>query len=135
MSFEVQHVNPPGMRRNPAFTNVVTVSGPHKRVIIGALDPVDENGALVGAGDLAAQTEQIFTNLEIALAAAGARLEDVVIWRIWVVAGHALEPAAGVFMRVWNRRPDPPANSIVYVPALAYPGSLVAVEAEAIVAA
>jgi enamine deaminase RidA (YjgF/YER057c/UK114 family) len=134
MSLEVRHLNPEGLRRNPAFTNVVTVSGPSKRVIIGAIDPVDEHGALVGAGDLVAQTEQIFRNLEVMLGAAGARLEDLVIWRIYVVAGQDLRPAAEVAMRVWGRRPNPPANNVVFVAGLAYPGSLVAMEAEAVVA-
>jgi enamine deaminase RidA (YjgF/YER057c/UK114 family) len=135
MSLDVQHLNPAGMRRNPAFTNVVTVtSGGVKRVIVGALDPVDENGALVGAGDLAAQTEQIFKNLEIALGAAGATLADVIIWRIFVVEGQNLQTAAAVFMRHWGQRANPPANNVVFVRAMGYPGSLVTLEAEAVTA-
>lgn len=135
MSFKVEHLNPPGTRRNPAFTNVITVTGPAKWIVIGAIDPVDENGALVGAGDLAAQTEQIFKNLELDLSAAGARLEDVIIWRIFVVQGQSLDAGAGVFMRVWGRRPNPPANTIVFVPELGYPGALITLEAEAVVTA
>jgi enamine deaminase RidA (YjgF/YER057c/UK114 family) len=135
MSLEVQHLNPPGLRQYPAFTNVITISGAAKRVIIGAVDPVDESGALVGAGDLAAQTEQIFRNLEVSLAAAGARLEDIVMWRIFIVAGQSLDAAAAVAMRVWGRRPNPPANNVMFVSALGYPGSLITLEAEAVVAA
>lgn len=135
MSLDIQHLNPAGLRTNPAFTNVVIVSGAAKRVIIGAIDPVDETGALVGVGDLAAQTEQIFRNLDVSLSAAGARLEDIVIWRIYVVAGQNIEPAAAVAMRVWGRRPNPPANNVLFVAGLAYPGSLLTLEAEAVIAA
>lgn len=69
------------------------------------------------------------------LSAAGATLQDVVIWRIFVVQGQQLESAAAVFFRRWGQRPNPPANTIVFVPALAYLGSLVCLEAEAVVAA
>src|SRR5215813_4434614 len=112
----VEHLNPPGMRVNPAFTNVVVVTGQAKRIIIGAVDPLDEHGALVGSGDIVAQTEQIFDNLEIALAAAGASLEHVVIWRIFVVEGQSLQAGASVFFRRWGQRPHPPANTVVLVP-------------------
>jgi enamine deaminase RidA (YjgF/YER057c/UK114 family) len=96
---------------------------------------VDEHGALVGRGDLAAQTEQVFKNLEAMLAAAGATLADVIIWRIFVAQGQSLEAGAAVFQRVWGRRPNPPANTIVFVPALGYPDALICLEAEAVIAA
>jgi enamine deaminase RidA (YjgF/YER057c/UK114 family) len=133
MSFRVEHLNPPGLRRNPAFTNVIVMTGPAKWIVIGAIDPVDETGALVGRGDLAAQTEQVFKNLEVSLSAAGARLEDIIIWRIFIVQGESVETGARVFQRVWGQRPNPPANTIVFVPALGYPGSLICLEAEAVV--
>ena len=135
MSFHVEHINPPGLRVNPAFTNVIVTSGPAKRIIIGAVDPVDDKGALVGAGDLTAQTEQIFNNLETMLRAAGATLEDVVIWRIFVVQGQSPQEGAAVFFRRWGNRPNPPANTIVFVPELGYPGALVTLEAEAVIPA
>jgi enamine deaminase RidA (YjgF/YER057c/UK114 family) len=131
---KIQHLNPEGMRKNPAFTNVVVVSGKAKTVTIGLLDPVDATGALVGRGDLAAQTEQIFKNLELALGAAGARLEDVILWRIYIVQGQDLRQAAAVFQRMWGRRPNPPANTVVFVPAQAYPESLIGLEATAVIA-
>ena len=38
----------------------------------------DANGKVVGKGDMAAQTRQVFANIEAVLAEAGATLEDVV---------------------------------------------------------
>jgi enamine deaminase RidA (YjgF/YER057c/UK114 family) len=135
MSLQIQHLNPAGLRVNPAFTTAIVVSGPAKRIIVGAVDPVNQAGELVGANDIVAQTEQVFDNLETALAAAGARLTDVVIWRIFVAHGQSLQAGASVFFRRWGQRPNPPANTVVFVPELGYPGALLALEAEAIVAA
>lgn len=130
----VDFLNPSGMRTNPAFTNVVVASGSVKTVYVGALDPVDAAGAIVGRGDIAAQTAQIFDNLQVALSAAGARLEDVVLWRIYVVQGHSFQSAFGVFQRVWGARPHPPANTLLLVAGLGHPDFLISLEAVAVVA-
>jgi len=59
----------------------------------------------------------------------------VVIWRIFVVQGQSLQAGASVFFNRWGQRPNPPANTIVFVPALGIPGALLTLEAEAIVPA
>jgi enamine deaminase RidA (YjgF/YER057c/UK114 family) len=129
----VEYLNPAGMRTNPAFTNVVVTSGPVKTLYIGALDAADESGAIVGKGDIGAQTEQIFRNLDVALRGGGATLEHVVLWRIYIVAGHAPLPAIEVFQRVWGHRRHPPANTVVYVAKLEPADFLIALEAIAVV--
>jgi enamine deaminase RidA (YjgF/YER057c/UK114 family) len=129
----VEYLNPTGMRRNPAFTNVVVASGPVKTIYIGALDAADASGTIIGKGDIGAQTEQIFKNLEAALNGAGGRLENVVLWRIYIVEGQPPSPAVRVFQRVWGNRPNPPANAIVYVSKLEPSDFLIALEAIAVV--
>ena len=54
---QIQHLNPAGLRVNPAFTNVIVATGAAKRIIVGAVDPVNEAGELVGPNDMVAQTE------------------------------------------------------------------------------
>ena len=49
-----------------------------KTIYISAQLPLDKDGKLVGPGDAAAQAEQVFTNLQNVLQAAGATLDDVV---------------------------------------------------------
>jgi enamine deaminase RidA (YjgF/YER057c/UK114 family) len=129
----VQYINPEGLPRNPAFTNVVVVTGPVKTIYVGGQDAVDETGAIVGKGDLRAQTEQIFANLKVALAAGGAGLEHVIKWNVYVVQGQPVEPAFEVFQREWGRRPNPPAITMVYVHALAHPDFLAEMDAIAVV--
>lgn len=105
----VQHLNPAEMSKNPAFSQAVVVTGSAKTIYIGGQDAVDASGAIVGKGDLKAQTEQIFKNLQIVLAAAGAGLEHVVKWNIYIVQGQPLQQGFEVFQKVWGQRPNPPA--------------------------
>jgi enamine deaminase RidA (YjgF/YER057c/UK114 family) len=129
----VQYLNPDGLPKNPAFTNVVTVTGPVKTVYIGGQDAVDASGAIVGKGDLKAQTEQILKNIQTALVAAGAQSEHVVKWNIYVVQGQSIEQGFAAFQSVWGNPPNPPTISVVFVSGLAHPDFLVEMDAIAVV--
>jgi enamine deaminase RidA (YjgF/YER057c/UK114 family) len=130
---QVQYVNPAGLHRNPAFTNVVVVTGSVKTVYVGGQDAVDASGAIVGKGDLKAQTEQVLKNIQAALAEGGAQLEHIVKWNLYVVHGQPLRAGFEVFQRVWGGRPNPPAISMVFVAGLANPDFLVEMDAIAVV--
>jgi enamine deaminase RidA (YjgF/YER057c/UK114 family) len=130
---QVEHLNPEGLPQNPAFTNVVVVSGPVRTIYIGGQDAVDATGQIVGAGDIGAQAAQVFANIQTALEAAGAGLEHVVKWTILIVQGQPLEPGYAAFQRVWGERPNPPAITAAYVSALARPEFLVEIDAIAVV--
>lgn len=130
----VTHVNPEEMHVNPVFSQAVTVEGPHKTIYIGGQDAVDPDGQIAGKGDLAAQTEQIFDNLETVLAASGATLHDIVKWTIFVVQGQDLLPGLEVSQRRWGSSAPFPAISGVFVAALAHPDFLVEIEAVAVTA-
>ena len=129
----VHHLNPEGLPKNPAWTNVVTVSGPVKTIYVGGQNAVDASGQIVGEGDIAAQTEQVFRNMETALLAAGARLENVVKWNLYVLAGQPLQPGFEVFQRVWGQRANPPVITAAIVAALAHPDFLLELDAVAVV--
>jgi enamine deaminase RidA (YjgF/YER057c/UK114 family) len=77
-SGSVRYVDPEGLNKNPAFTNVVVVEGPTRTVYVGGQDSVDASGNIVGKGDIAAQTEQVLANVRAALAAGGAEPEHVI---------------------------------------------------------
>ena len=129
----VEHLNPEGLNRNPAFTNVVVVSGPVRTIYVGGQDAVTAEGEVVGKGDLAAQTEQVLVNLQTALAAAGAGPEHVIKWNLLVVDGQSIEQGYAAFQRVWGNRPNPPLITAAFVSALANPDFLVEMDAIAVV--
>ena len=129
----VEHLNPEGLNRNPAFTNVVVVSGPVRTIYVGGQDAVTADGEIVGKGDLAAQTEQVLVNLQTALAAAGASPEHVIKWNLLVVDGQSIEQGYAAFQRVWGNRPNPPLITAAFVSALANPDFLVEMDAIAVV--
>jgi enamine deaminase RidA (YjgF/YER057c/UK114 family) len=59
---QVQHINPDELSKNPAFTNVVTVTGPAKTIYVGGQDSLDASGQIVGKGDIRQQTQQVLKN-------------------------------------------------------------------------
>jgi len=130
---QVQHINPDGLSKNPAFTQVVAVSGPAKTIYVGGQDAVDASGTIVGKGDIKLQVEQVFKNLQTALRASGAELEHIIKWNIYMVQGQPLRPAFEVSQQIWGGRPNPPAITVVVVAGLANPEFLVEMDAIAVV--
>jgi len=129
----VQHINPDELSKNPAFTNVVVVTGPVKTIYIGGQDAVDASGTIIGKNDIKAQTEQVLNNIHTALKASGAELEHIIKWNLYVVQGQPLQPGLEVFQRIWGRRPNPPAITMMFVAELANPDFLVEMDAIAVV--
>jgi enamine deaminase RidA (YjgF/YER057c/UK114 family) len=77
-------INPRDLPIPETYTQVVVATG-SKLVFLSGQEPEDIHGKLVGRGDLATQARQVFGNLGRALAAAGARPEQVVKINIYVV--------------------------------------------------
>ena len=133
MKGKIQHLNPDGLHLNPAFSQAVVASGNVTTVYVGGQNAVDAAGAIVGKGDIGAQSEQAIRNMEIALATGGAKLENVVKWNVYIVQGQPLQPGFEAFQKIWGDRPNPPAISSMFVAALAHPDYLVEIDAIAVV--
>jgi len=130
---QVAYINPEGLSRNPAFTNVITVTGPAKTVYVGGQDALDASGSIVGKGDIKLQTEQVLKNLQAALKAGGAEPEHVVKWNLYVVEGQSIQAGFEAFQQAWGRRPNPPVITMAFVSGLANPDFLVEMDAIAVV--
>jgi enamine deaminase RidA (YjgF/YER057c/UK114 family) len=93
--------------------------------------PIDESGNTVAAGDVAGQAEQAMVNLRAALAAAGARLEDVLKTTVYVASAdrHDLVTAWEVVRRHFAEHDAP--STLLGVAVLGYPDQLVEIEAVA----
>ena len=133
MQGSVQHLNPDGLHKNPAYSQAVVAQGNVRTIFVGGQNAVDSSGTVVGTGDIQAQAEQIFKNLEIALAAGGAGIENIIKWNIYVVQGQPPQPAFEVFQRVWGKRPNPPLITLLYVSGLAHPDYLMEIDAIAVI--
>ncbi|WNL45648.1 RidA family protein [Dyella sp. BiH032] len=77
-------INPNTLPTPQTYTQVVVATG-SKLVFVSGQEPEDIDGKLVGPGDLATQARQVFANLGRALAAAGARPDQVAKITIYVV--------------------------------------------------
>ena len=130
---QVQYINPDTLNKNPAFSNVVVVSDPVKTIYVGGQDAVDASGAIIGKGDLKAQTVQVLKNIQAALAAGGASIEHVVKWNVYVVQGQSFLEGFKAFQSVFGTLPNPPAISAMFVAGLAHPDFLVEMDAIAVV--
>ncbi len=130
---QVQYINPNDLHENPAFTNVITVTGPVKTVYVGGQDAIDASGTIIGKGDLKTQAEQILKNVQAALAAGGAQLEHVIKWNLYVLQGQPLREGFEAFQSAWGNRPNPPAISVMFVAGLAHPDFLAEMDAIAVV--
>ena len=130
---EKKFINPEGMVRPGAYTPVVATRGGKTLYVAGQVAQ-DEKGDIVGPGDLAAQAEQVYKNVGLALKGAGATFNDLVKITVYVVN---MKPEHRDLMGQVRARhvnkDSPPASTLVGVQALAKPEYLVEVEAIAVV--
>ncbi len=110
------------------YAYVQAVRGGELLFVSGLLSR-DAAGAVVGAGDMAAQITQIGENLSLCLAAAGATLADLVKTTTFTTDIDEFFRHAGTRMRYFG--PGLPASTTVEVRRLSHPDFLVEIEAVA----
>lgn len=128
----IQYINPDGLNKNPAFSNVVVVPKGMKTIFIGGQDSINAAGEIIGKDDIKKQTEQVFKNIEIALKSVGAKFENIVKWNIYIVEGNNPTPAFEVSQQIMSDVNNPPAITVFFVSSLANPDFLIEIDAVAV---
>ena len=92
---------------------------------------VDDHGALVGPGDMTAQTSRVFELLEAILSAHGAGFEHVINIRSHLTDLGLVDEYAAVRRRYFSG--TPPTSTTVGVSGLIVPGALLEVDVVAVI--
>jgi enamine deaminase RidA (YjgF/YER057c/UK114 family) len=76
-AMSIRRLNPPDLGPPPGYSQVVEVQA-SRLVFIAGQTALDGGGALVGKDDFAAQADQVFRNLAVALEAVGCTAANLV---------------------------------------------------------
>src|SRR3954467_14753923 len=129
---QVKRSNPPTLSKPTGYTHVVEVTGPNRTIYISGQIAYDKDGKIVGgAGDMKAQAEQVFKNLETALTAAGAKFSDVVKMNSYITDMSKAQAVRDV--RALYFKDATPASTFVEVKGLVRPELLLEIEVVAVV--
>jgi enamine deaminase RidA (YjgF/YER057c/UK114 family) len=130
MPIHHQVLDPPGLTRAAGYAHAV-VSNPGRLVFVAGQVSEDEDGNIVNAGDLHAQTQRCLRNVERALKAAGATFDDLVKVTWYMTDMRRIDELRAARTDILGTRRV--ASTVVQVIALYRPELLVEVEAIAVV--
>jgi enamine deaminase RidA (YjgF/YER057c/UK114 family) len=102
-------------------------------VVIADQIALDKDGEVLGEGNMKAQAEQVFKNLETALTAAGAKFSDVVKMNSYITDMSKAQAVRDV--RAIYFKDATPASTFVEVKGLVRPELLLEIEVVAVTAA
>jgi 2-iminobutanoate/2-iminopropanoate deaminase len=136
MALAIERKQPDGVnvrmqQGKPAYSHVVTVNGPGKTIYVAGQLARDTGGDIVGPGDMRAQMEQTFKNLEACLKAAGASWADVVKTNTYVTNYEEFSKCSDVRMRYIGVAS--PTSTTIQISRLAQPEAMVEIELIAVV--
>jgi enamine deaminase RidA (YjgF/YER057c/UK114 family) len=123
------YLNPKELNQPKFYTHAVAAEGARKLVYVSGQVSWDAAGAVVGKGDMRAQSEQVFGNGTAALKAAGAGWGDIVKMNGYMVGMNAERVTAYREVRQrFLKEGALPASTLVGVEALVHPDLLLEVE-------
>jgi enamine deaminase RidA (YjgF/YER057c/UK114 family) len=133
----VEVMNPEGLSQPDMYRQVAIATG-SRHVFVAGQVARDADGNPVGEGDLAAQTEQAFRNVAIAIEAAGGSFADVAKLTVYVVdwtPDKMAQLGEGAMRAAMAADVDPlKPITLIGVAALGEPDLLIEIEATAVLA-
>ena len=136
MAIKREKIQPQGihvrmMAGQPAYSQVVTVSGTGRQIFVAGQLARDLQGNCVGKGDMRAQIQQVGENIKACLEAAGATLADIVKTNTYVTDFEEFSKNGDMRMRYFG--PATPTSTTVEIRRLAGPDFTIEIEAIAFV--
>lgn len=128
----IRHVNPAdtyNSLRTRGYTQVVTVESPGRLIFISGQLPLDQAGAIVGVGDIEAQTRVVFENIKKSLESVGGRLEQIVKLTAFVTDVVKFPSIIRKVRAEYFGVEVPPASTMVEVPRFAHRDILIEIDA------
>jgi enamine deaminase RidA (YjgF/YER057c/UK114 family) len=121
------------LAQSAPYAYASTAPADARLVFLAGACPLDEDGEVTARGDIGAQARLCMRNLETALSAAGAKLDDVLSTRVLVATTRQpdLVAAWDVVREAFGEHDAP--STLLGVTVLGYPNQLVEVEAIAAV--
>lgn len=120
-----------GMSKPRGVWSTAIVSRPGRLVFVSGLLSKDENGEIIGVGDITAQTEQVLKNLTLAMKSAGGSLADIVRVDVYVRDISKFAEIHAVRQRYFPE--NPPASTMVEVSSLTDERCLIEITAIAVI--
>jgi enamine deaminase RidA (YjgF/YER057c/UK114 family) len=133
MTEKIIHINPDGLMKNPAFSQVILTQGKGKTIYIGGQNSVNANREIIGKGNIQSQTEQIMKNIQNALSACNATFDNIIKLNIYIVQG---QDAYGAFLssqKFLAQNSNPPVITVLFVAGLMNPDYLIEIDVTAFV--
>lgn len=133
MDTKKEHINPDGLFKSSAFSQVVTTQGNGKTIYIGGQNSVNKNLEIIGKGNLSKQTEQVMVNIKIALESCGADFSDLVKLNINLIQGQDATTGFEASQKFLNSISELPVITVLFVGSLGRPDFLVEIDAIAFI--
>lgn len=131
---KIRAFSPPGLPKPVGYSHVAEVASGKMAYISGQV-AMDAAGNLVGGSDYRAQLEQVFANLNTALAAAGGSFRNVIKLNYYIV--DSVERSEFFAYRAVRDKyvdtANPPAATVIVVRGLFLPEFLVEIDAVAVI--
>jgi reactive intermediate/imine deaminase len=121
-------ITPPNVHRPRGYSHACKCGN---TIYVAGQIAFDQEGKLVGEGDVVAQTEVAYENLKRVLEAAGASISDIVLMRIYTMDLDGFNKTADIRRKYFGKHF--PVTTLLVVVGLDEPGTLIEVEAIAVV--
>jgi len=126
MDFQIKHSNPAGLWTSPRLTQMVEVQG-GRMIYLSGQTPADASYK-VRSSDFREQAHAVYDNIEIALRATGATLQNIVKSTTYLTDAGNIPMLRDVRLERYKNLKAPPANTLLVVSRLAEPEFLIEID-------